>query len=115
MGMPGSESCEGPAALDRSPIPGASGVCSWEIAGPASPDERWARGGEIKGRLRREPGRGLSTVPSGLGVAGGAEDPQRGKKLRRTQLGSQGRASLAPQVTIHQTRGAVEGRGESLP
>ena len=81
MGIPGSESCEGPAALERSPLPGASGVCSWEIAGPASPDERWARGGEIKGRLSREPGRGLSTVPSCLGVAGGAEDPEREKKL----------------------------------
>ena len=34
MGIPGSESCEGPAALERSPLPGASGVCSWEIAAP---------------------------------------------------------------------------------
>lgn len=80
--MPGSESFEVPGALERSPIPGASGICSWERAAPASPDELWAWGGEIKGRLSREPGRGLSTVPSGLvGVAGGAEGPERGKKL----------------------------------
>lgn len=69
--------------------------------------------------MSREPGRGLSTVPSGLvGVAGGAEGPERGKKLLvdvENTARIQGKASLVPQVTIHGTRGAVEGRGDSLP